>query len=1342
MRKRPAITFPVVFSLLSSLLALDGVARAEAPWTRPFASDAGAIARAAAQTKAESGTEAIVLFEEGHYYFEPDGRSTYTYRQVARVLRESAVDEWASWSVSWASWHEERPVLRGRVIAPNGRVREIDPATIEESARGGSSSNLYSDEKTLRAPLPGVSEGAVVEVEIVSKELAPLFDAGVVNRFYFGKGVPIERARLVVDAPKSLTLSFKQVGLDGLKPGRVEANGRVIWTFERGPIAAVEPMEEAAPPSWPKVMFATGASWAQVARSYARLVDQSIANGDVAALATEARAGATDRATIAARLLARLHKEVRYTGVELGEASIVPGAPSQTLTRQFGDCKDQATLLVALLRASGVPAHVALLKTGRGLDADPGLPGLDFDHAIVYLPGAPALWIDPTDRFARVGELPLGDQGRHALIAAATTTALTETPRPRAAQNVMIEERTFELAEEGGARVIEVTRASGDFERDYRSYQTELDPKKDREQLEKYVADTYNTAKLDKYEHSDPNDLSRPFELRLEASDSGRGYTEEDHAEVGVFPGALLRWLPDVFKEKPKDAQPRRSEFVLFRPVRVEYHFHLVPPPGYEATQLPEARRIPVGPFHIDVRFDKKADGRIEGLLSFETDKTTLTAKEADAVRDKVVELDGQDGIGVRFENTAEAHLQAGRTKEGVAELRRLLALHPKEALHAIRLARALLRAGLGDAARDVARRAVELEPRNAVAWLTLGQALEADLLGRSQERGWDQAGAEAALRKAKALDPKSLPTRIELAILLEHEPDGTRYSPRTRWKEAAAEYHAVLKDLGSHAAEENLLILLMRMGRTDEVKALAKTMTATRRSDGVVVSAVAMRDGAAAAWKEAQVRGAELKARGEILTVAAATLLQLRYYPEAAALAQHASEGGQNLVQASQAQQLAGIRRRETVTLPDDPKSLVRRLFVAAAMGNDPAAVAPLLFEDQWPRGNEAEEGWFSVQKLLQSINLPAEVFADVWTSGSLEMAVDGDARWGWRVRIQAPLGPKSELYVVRTPAGLRLLAEESPARLAERALTALDRGDLEGARHWLDWMKQRGSSPGENAELQVIDEHSDRATLEAAAALAVVASPVAARALPYLDRCAAKEVATPRRLRCASARLLALVAARRQAEALTATEERIAEQPDEIFAHVMRAGLLADLGRKAESERAFTELRRRWPNDTRLDSLTAYLAMSQDQCADARRAYRRLIDANQLDALGRNNYAWCALVAGPVTDEDLAQARRAVEETGRNKPTELNTLAMLLAERGQLDAARDALRETILPGRSLHEEDQLVLGRMAEQLGLHDAAKRAYLLIPKPAVMSERGIWAIAQRRLAALEGHAQAR
>ena len=137
------------------------------------------------------------------------------------------------------------------------------------------------------------------------------------------------------------------------------------------------------------------------------------------------------------RIVGKLHREVRYTGIEFGSARLIPEFPSETLRRRFGDCKDKSTLLVAALRASGIEAYLALLSAGDDQDVSAELPGLGmFNHAIVYVPGVNGgkdLWIDATAEYTRVGTLPAQDSDRLALIIRPGTNALTRTPALRAA---------------------------------------------------------------------------------------------------------------------------------------------------------------------------------------------------------------------------------------------------------------------------------------------------------------------------------------------------------------------------------------------------------------------------------------------------------------------------------------------------------------------------------------------------------------------------------------------------------------------------------------------------------------------------------------------------------------------------------------------------------------------------------------------------------------------------------------------------------------------------------------------------------------------------------------------
>lgn len=320
------------------------------PWDTPLAGDATAIAREAAKI-APPGEDAVVLVEDTRMVLEGDGRATITRRWAARVLTPAGVDSYDDITTSWAEWLEERPLIRARVIALDGSVRPLDEETIETRAAQDDTPGVYSDDKVVRAPLPGVAVGVVIEAELVTRERRPFFESGRLLRHALRYSVPILRSRIVVDAPATLPLSWKVFHLRGVEARRSAARGRVTLTLDRTAIAGDRDDEPGEPDEWPVFAVATGRSWGEIAARYARIVDDAIAAGDVAEVATRARGDATTREAIAARLLAKVHEDVRYVAISFGEASIVPRSPRETLARGFGDCKDQATLLARRLYA-------------------------------------------------------------------------------------------------------------------------------------------------------------------------------------------------------------------------------------------------------------------------------------------------------------------------------------------------------------------------------------------------------------------------------------------------------------------------------------------------------------------------------------------------------------------------------------------------------------------------------------------------------------------------------------------------------------------------------------------------------------------------------------------------------------------------------------------------------------------------------------------------------------------------------------------------------------------------------------------------------------------------------
>ena len=432
-----------------------------------------------------------------------------------------------------------------------------------------------------------------MEQLITTRETESVFASGVVRRFFIGKEVPVRRVRLTLDVPKELPLNFATRGLR-TKPRKVEAEGRTRLVFEQGPLGPVampEPFLPSDAVTWPHIAFSTGRAWNDLARRYHETVELQLAGADLERTAREIAGEEKRREVVAARLMKWIHSQVRYMSLQFGEAAVVPRQPAEVLVRRYGDCKDLSTLLVGLLRASGVPAYVALLRTGPE-DVQESLPGFGlFDHAIVYVPGVPGLWIDATDAFSPPGVLPVMVQGRLALVAHPDTKALVRIPELPASANLTVTAREVFLSERGPSRIVETKESSGTVASAYREHFSHTESARVREGYVDYVKSAFSASEVKKLKPVELEALEKPFRVELEVEEASRGYTDDKEAAVGLGGAYLLGRLPDYLLEEGSDERPRarrQGELVLLEPYVGELRYRVASPPGYTPKPLPK----------------------------------------------------------------------------------------------------------------------------------------------------------------------------------------------------------------------------------------------------------------------------------------------------------------------------------------------------------------------------------------------------------------------------------------------------------------------------------------------------------------------------------------------------------------------------------------------------------------------------------------------------------------------------------------------------------------------------------------------------------------------------------
>jgi transglutaminase-like putative cysteine protease/Flp pilus assembly protein TadD len=1327
-----------------------------------------ALYEAASAASVPDGSDISFLAVEETYRFAADGSDVYTQHMIYKILTPAGAERWSSMALDWSPWRDQRPQFKARTVSADGTEYMLDAAAITDSPVRHSDANIFSDERTLHAPLPAVAPGAVVETEMIMRNGPDFAASGRVGRSFLQMSEPAQRIRLTLEAPESLSLRYRVDLLPNLQPLKSQDNGVVQWVFDSGPVSAGDNTERNVPGDIhkvPVVTFSTGDSWQVLAQSYSRAINERIAQSNVSDLAARLVKGKQTTAEKTAAIIEYMNREIRYTGIEFDQASVLPHSPAETLKHRYGDCKDKSTLLVALLRASGVSADLALLNAGDRLEMPEELPGMGlFDHAIVYVPGEPSIWIDATDEDAKIGQLADLDHGRLALIVNDQTTALTRVPDSRSIDNVDHQEREIYLQASGPARIIETSKPRGNFESEYRDTFANLADKKTKDDLIAYFKSEYDAEKLDGLERSDPKDFSQAFRLTLESKRAERGYTNLTEASVYIPLGGLFSNLPSELRTRePQDEKAdemaarnkkRMYDFQLNRPFVAEWDYKIVPPAGFEPGALPPDASLDLGPARLTEHFSAAPDGAIHGLLRFDTVKRRFTAAEQSTLRNKVAELKDADSIRVKFDLTAHKLLTQGHPRESFQAYRDLVASHPKDAVQHLRRADALLTAGMGEAARTEARMATTLDPRSALAEKTLADVLKHDLMGRELGEGADYAGAARAFRAAIALDPDDKSLVANYAILLEYDSVGLRYGPSADLKGAIAEYEKLsAQERADLGIANNLAFTLFYAREFEAAKRSAENLKSPPL--GLLIACQALLRDVPQALEEAHRRtGAEADFK-EKVTAAAGLLRDMREYAKSAQLYE---AGASNAKSLSLAEMLRRTTRVSLMPSDGSAEDFVRGYFVAVLRDNfteeNQRLMNSLSANEAAKNFNDDERAEVANQihraaLLAARAGISRDVLADI-TVRAIQIKSAGDDVTGYRETILVPGQKNQVIFVVKEQGRFKLLdSSDLPTGLPIEVLERVKRGDIAGASQLLDWLRDvtKPSAADDPFEGDIFPRFwnaghggldPQKITL-GAASLLVQSRRTARYGIAVLEH--AKSSATSESdlenidlaLMIGHSELLdneATIAAATELMQRGSTSQRV---------FIRRTASLRALNRFEEADRLARERLKAAPDDLAALRALEFDLVAQRKYAEAYGQALKIAAHSDSVAEDINQAAWLSLYFARQGGPDIDNATRAAQ-AAENNPAALHTLACVYAELGKTKEAREVLLQT-MDARGVSQPDSnlwYTLGRIAEQYGERDIALADYAKVTAPAEPSTllQSTYQLAQIRVAALK------
>jgi len=307
---------------------------------------------------------------------------------------------------------------------------------------------------------------------------------------------PVGRVQLRLLAPAERQILHREASGLGIEVSESESQGwrETVWRRRNVAQFHYDPLTPAADYQLDQVQISEFADWAEVAQ-WAQQLFAKTGNGDKGreALAPEIEAlkaqalAAGDKPEERLRLaLDFAQQKVRYFGTEMGANSHQPATVDQVLRQRFGDCKDKAALLVALLAGLDIQASPVLVSTQSRGDLKGRLPSpLAFDHVItaVQLDGQ-TLWLDATRSMQRGTPTTRQSAGLDlGLLARADAKELSALPLPgEALRSETLDTFLFpKLAEPG--RFDSVTTYHGDLAEWIRAAQANLPAEEFKKQL-------------------------------------------------------------------------------------------------------------------------------------------------------------------------------------------------------------------------------------------------------------------------------------------------------------------------------------------------------------------------------------------------------------------------------------------------------------------------------------------------------------------------------------------------------------------------------------------------------------------------------------------------------------------------------------------------------------------------------------------------------------------------------------------------------------------------------------------------------------------------------------------
>ena len=381
----------------------------------------------------DTGTDPSVVVDRyvQHYTVEASGAYQLAVDHAMTIVEARAIQAHGQYTIVYNRTLDEIVSVEAYTQKPDGRRVPVRPDQVKDQQEAASlDAPMFQDTRLKVLVFPEVAVGDQLAVRYVLRRGTPLFP----GHFEDLSSVPFYDNRnflLIYDMPPSMPLYADAVGFAPVPGAGPPGRRRYQWRYVNGDNDRIEADSVSYLDYGKRLAVSTFEDYPAFAAAFRRAsAGRADPSPAIAALARQLTAGLPDTRARVLALSDWIRRNIRYVGVYVGPGGVVPHPASAVLDNRYGDCKDHAGLLEAMLASIGIDSSGALVNSGNAYRL-PDAPTLGvFNHMITYVP-ALDLFLDPTAESVTAGYLPSTVLGKPVLLLRNGAFAMTPMAQPQ-----------------------------------------------------------------------------------------------------------------------------------------------------------------------------------------------------------------------------------------------------------------------------------------------------------------------------------------------------------------------------------------------------------------------------------------------------------------------------------------------------------------------------------------------------------------------------------------------------------------------------------------------------------------------------------------------------------------------------------------------------------------------------------------------------------------------------------------------------------------------------------------------------------------------------------------------